>query len=228
MNRVRVLRAALRRKSPTPLGAIARGLLAGTAGAAAQSLFFRATQRWAPKPTKLPPEETKPEGDDVSALHALATRVGEGVLKRPMTDEQKSRAATAVHYLFGAGWGAVYALCRESFGRVSPVLFGGAVWVASDNLLLPAFRLAAWPTRYSLQEHHYAVQAHAAFGLATAGTYAVLRDLGPLPLTTIPAMIGLQAWAFLLRSPPARLFRRGQSWPRRVVQGTLVQKLALA
>lgn len=229
MTRLRLLRAALQKKSPTPLGAFARGLVAGVAGAAVQSLFFKLTQRWAPEPTRLAPKEGKPEGNDVSPLQAIGTRLGEGLMKRgPMTDEQKAAAAGAVHYAFGAGWGAIYALCRESFGRVSPALFGGAVWMASDNLLLPAFRASAWPHRYSLPEHHYALHAHAVYGLATAGAYAVLRDLGPLPLGAIPAILGLQAWAFLLRTPPGRLFQRGQPWSKRAVRGALVQKLALA
>ena len=211
------------------MGALARGLLAGAAGAAAQSLFFKLTRKWAPEPTRLQAKEGKPEGDEVSALEAIGTRVGEGLMKRgPMTDEQRSAAAGAIHYAFGAAWGALYALCRESFTRVSPVLFGGAVWMASDNLLLPAFRASAWPHRYSLREHHYALHAHAVYGLATAGAYAVLRDLGPLPLGAIPAMVGLQAWAFLLRTPPGRLFQRAPSWSRRAVRSTLVQKLALA
>ena len=47
-----------------------------------------------------------------------------GLMKRgPLEEAQKARAGTAVHYIFGALWGGVYALCRESF-RTSPTLFG--------------------------------------------------------------------------------------------------------
>ena len=229
MKRIRLLRAAVRRKAPSPLGALARGLVAGAAGAGAQSLFFALTKKWAPKTPPPPPGEGKPEGEDVSSLEAVATRLAGGMMKRgPLPPEQKARAASAVHYLFGAAWGGVYALCRESLPRISPLLFGACVWMASDNLILPAFRLAAWPHRYPLKVHHYALHAHFAYGLATAGTYALLRDLGPVPLGAIPAMIALQAWAWLLRTPPARLLQRRQAWPRRMLYGTLVQKAALA
>jgi hypothetical protein len=222
MNRLRLARYALRRKAPTPLGAFARGLLAGAIGAGAQSLFFKLVK--APRRTRLPEGVGKPEGDDVPALHALASRL-EGLTGRDLGD--KARVATAIHVLFGAMWGGVYGLVRESF-RMPPQLFGVLVWALSDNVLLPAFRLAAWPHRYSLREHRYAAQAHVAYGLATAGSYAALRDLGPIPLSAVPAMLALQAWAFVLRMPPGRAYLRAQPWTKRWLHGTLVQKAALA
>lgn len=230
MNRFQVARAALRQKAPSPLGALLRGLVAGAIGAGVQSVFFKATRRWTPQPTRLPKELQKPEAEaqEESALQTLARRTADGLMQRgPISPETKSAAASAVHYGFGAAWGGLYALCRESF-PTSPVLFGLGVWMASDNLLLPAFRLAAWPQHYSLKEHHYAIQAHLAYGLSTAAAYAVLRDLGPVPVSTVPAMLALQAWAWLLRTPPARLLQRTQPWTQRFLHGTLVQKAALA
>ena len=227
MNRLRLVRAALRRKAPSPLGALGRGLLAGAIGAGAQSLFFVLTKRWTPQPTRLPEGEGKPEGNDVSALEAVAGRTVEGLMKRTLDPEQKPRVAGAIHYLFGAMWGGLYGLARESF-RFPPQLFAVLVWALSDNLFLPAFRLAAWPHRYAAREHRYALQAHLAYGMATAGSYAVLRDLGPIPLSAVPAMVALQAWAFLLRMPPGRAMLQTKPWPKRLLYGTLVQKAALA
>jgi len=230
MNRLHLCRIALRSKSPTPLGAFVRGLAAGALGAAAQSLFFMATRRWAPTPTRLPRQLRKPEqkAQSESSVETVARRTVEGLMKRgPLEDADKARAGSAVHYLFGAAWGGVYALCRESF-RTPPALFGAAVWAASDNLLLPAFRVAAWPQHYSLEEHHYALQGHFAYGLATASAYAVLRDLGPVPLKALPALLALQAWAYWLRTPPMRLLTRRRPLPQRFLLGTIVQRAALA
>ena len=230
MNSLWVVRAAARRKRPSPLGAVVRGTVAGAIGAGVQSLFFKATARWRPTPTKLPPELQKPEPEakDESSLQTVARRSIEGLMQRgPIDPATKAAAGSAVHYLFGAAWGGVYALCRESF-RTSPVLFGIGVWVASENLILPAFRVAAWPQHYRLKEHHYAVHAHVIYGLGTSAAYALLRDLGPMPLSTVPAMLALQAWAWILRSPPARLVQRVQPWRHRFMHGTLVQKAALA
>jgi hypothetical protein len=229
MNRLRLYRIALRRKAPTPLGAFVRGLAAGAIGAAGQSLFFAATRRWAPTPTKLPRQLRKPEqkAQSESSVQTVARRAVEGLMKRgPLEEADKARAGTAVHYIFGSLWGGVYALCRESF-RTSPTLFGATVWAASDNLLLPAFRVAAWPQHYSLEEHHYALQAHFAYGLATASAYALLRDLGPVPLKVLPALVGLQAWAYWLRTPPMRLLARKRPLPQRFL-ASAVQRSALA
>lgn len=227
---MRLLRLAATPKAPSPLGALARGLAAGAIGAGVQSLFFLATKRWMPKPAEVPPELSKPEEEakGETNLETVARRITEGLMQRePLDAGTKSVACSTIHYAFGAAWGGLYGLTRES-RRVSPIGFGALVWMASDNFLLPLFRVAAWPKHYSLKEHHYALQAHFVYGLGTAAAYAMLRDVGPLPLGTIPAVIGLQAWAWLLRTPPARLLRKSQPWPRRVLQGTLLQKAALA
>src|SRR5437763_6829495 len=100
MNRLRFARNALRRKAPTPLGALARGLIAGALGAAAQSAFFKIVK--APAPTRPPRGEGKPEGDDVSALEAVAERTVEGLMKRELDGEQKPRSASLIHVAFGA------------------------------------------------------------------------------------------------------------------------------
>jgi hypothetical protein len=230
MKRLRMVRAAVRRKAPSPLGAVARGLIAGAVGAGAQSLFFLATKRFVPTPTRLPAELEKPESGakGESSLETVARRTVDGLMQRgPLDKKSKARAASVIHYLFGAAWGGLYALCRESF-RTSPLLFGLGVWLAGDNLLLPAFRVAAWPQHYTFKEHHYAAHAHLVYGLSTAGAYALLRDLGPLPLAAVKATLLLQGWAWLLRSPPGRLFRRAQPWQQRILYGTLVQRAALA
>jgi hypothetical protein len=227
---MRLLRLAATPKAPSPLGALARGLVAGAIGAGVQSLFFLATKRWMPKPSEVPPELSRPEPEarGETSLETVARRATEGLMQRgPLDAGTKSVASSAVHYAFGAAWGGLYGLARES-RRVSPIGFGAVVWMASDNFLLPLFRVAAWPKHYSLKEHHYALQAHFVYGLGTAAAYALLRDIGPLPLGTLPAVIGLQAWAWLLRTPPARLLRKTKPWPRRVLQGTLLQKAALA
>lgn len=228
MKRMRVLTQALKSKRPSPIGALWRGLLAGAAGAAAQSLFFRLKP--APEPTKVPPELGKPERQarGETGLETVARRAVEGLAQRgPIGPASKARLGAAIHYLFGAAWGGLYGLVRESV-FVPPPLFGAAVWMASDNVLLPALRLAAWPQHYRSDEHRHALQAHLVYGAATAGAYAALRNLGPVPLRLIPAVLAMQAWSFVSRLPPGRLLRRRHSWPKRVIQGALLQRVAQA
>jgi hypothetical protein len=144
----------------------------------------------------------------------------------PIDPARKKAAASVLHYLFGADWGALYGLLRESV-RVPPLLFGAAVWMVSDNLILPLFRVAAWPQHYPWKVHAYALQAHFAYGLGTAAAYSVLRKVGLFPLAVIPAALALQARAWFLSSQPAKLLFHNAPWPTRLGFG-LVQKTAQA
>ena len=45
---------------------------------------------------------------------------------------------------------------------------------ARQKALLPVFRLSAWPHRYPIQSHLYAIAAHAVYGAVVASTFAAL------------------------------------------------------
>jgi len=164
----------------SPIGTLFKGLLAGMAGSAAQNLFFKATGKLAPKPPKgvfQPPEsEQASEG----SLQTVARRYTDKFMMRgPLSEEQKKRGGMIVHYGFGAGWGGLYALVRESYPALRRPLgtlgFSSVVWMVSDNFILPLFKLAAWPQKYPLKAHVYALVAHFAYGLAVAETYSAIR-----------------------------------------------------
>ncbi|AKF08807.1 DUF6789 family protein [Sandaracinus amylolyticus] len=150
----------------SPLGSVVRGLAAGILGSAAQDVFFALTSRIAPKPPEgvfVPPE---PEQLEESAPETVARRAA-ALLQRPLPVD-KARAGHAVHYAFGGAWGAAYGATAATFpkasGPIGGAAFGMLVWVASNDLLLPAFKLAAWPTHYPVRSHLYAIAAHLAYG----------------------------------------------------------------
>jgi hypothetical protein len=174
-------------KTLTPLGALWRGVVAGLAGSVAQDLFFRLTSRIAPKnPAGAfePPEEKQKKEQ---LVETVARRFVEGMAARgPLTEAQKKRAGQAVHYSFGAGWGAAYAMTRESWPEVrrpaGVVGFSTTVWLVGDNLILKTFRLAAGPSAYPPKVHAYAWVAHLVYGGTVAAVYNLLKrvDLGAL------------------------------------------------
>ncbi|GAC1339057.1 MAG: hypothetical protein NVS2B9_06250 [Myxococcales bacterium] len=218
LRRVSVGRSVLRKNAPSPFGILLRGLVAGAAASLAQNLFFGATARIAPAPTKVPPQLGKPEPQarKENGLETVSRRLVDNMMKRgPLEGDRKQRVATAIHYGFGAVWGGVYALLRESMPALPASLFGLGVWMASDNLLLPAFRVSAWPQHYTAKEHVYAANAHIVYGLATAGAYALLRDVGAVPLAALPALVALQARAWWGRTPPGRVLGLRRSAPQR-------------
>src|SRR4030088_3253990 len=95
---LRTARALARPRAPSPLGALARGLLAGVAGAGLQLLFFSATRNWAPEPTPVRPEGRSPSHEETErGLEALGRRWVEDLMRRgPLGEVEKRRVATAV------------------------------------------------------------------------------------------------------------------------------------
>ena len=195
----------------TPLGAIARGVAAGVFGAFAQDRFFRLTKRLMPPSDPgvfQPPEEAQ---RNERPTETVARRFVEGFMRRgPLRPERKARAAALVHYAFAAEWGIAYALVRESVPWIAStpgtIAYSTAVWMVSDNILLPAFRLAAPPTANPLRTHLYAWAAHLAYGFPVRAAYQTLREGVPV------SGVGLLAAGVLSRRP----LRRRQGAAERV------------
>lgn len=142
-------------------------------------MFFRATRSLTPGPDPHAFHPPDPQQQHESATATLARRLVEGLARRGPLDEQaKERVGTLVHYGFGAAWGGLYGMLRTSFPALRSVRgvtgFSVGVWMASDNLMLPLFRLAAWPQRYRLRNHAYAIAAHLAYGAGVAGALAAM------------------------------------------------------
>lgn len=172
----------------TPLGALARGVVAGAVGSAVQTLFFRATRRITPSSPEgvfQPPEE---EQREEQATQTVARRFVEDFVQRgPLRD--KERGGKIVHEAFGAAWGGVYGLIRGSYPAASTPLgvaaFSTLVWVVSDNVILPVFRLAAWPQAYPLRTHAYAWVAHLVYGAAVAAAFEAQRRSTWAPVAAV-------------------------------------------
>lgn len=161
----------------SPLGALCAGLAAGFAGALAQSLFFAATRKVAPAPSPDAFTPVEPEQRSELPTQTVARRVTEQLAQRPPLEHPQG-AAQAVHLGFGSAWGALYGLAAGTLPRLGTLQgglgFGMVVWLVSDDLLLPAFRLSAWPHRYPVKGHLYAIAAHAVYGAIVASTFAAL------------------------------------------------------
>ncbi|MGC4114286.1 MAG: hypothetical protein QM765_06650 [Myxococcales bacterium] len=181
----------------TPLGALARGLAAGAAGAGAQSAFFAATGKWMPQSPKgvfQPPDEQQASEN---GLQTVVRRTVEGLLRRgPLTARARDTGVEVLHYAYGAAWGGLWGLARESFPGVASAAgvaaFSNLVWLLGDELMYPAFRLGAWPHHYPAKTHAYSNLAHVAFGAGVCFAYEALRQ-------PIWAFLGTALWALAAR-----------------------------
>ncbi len=115
-----------------------------------------------------------------NATVAIARRVA-GLAGKDLPPGSEAKAGEAVHYAYGAAWGAAWALLRPRAARLGPVAglaFGLALWAVSDELLVAALRLAPPPWRYPLSTHVRGLGAHLVYGAATdAGTRLAGRAL---------------------------------------------------
>lgn len=201
----------------SPLGVFCGGLVAGFLGAVAQNLFFASTKKLAPSAAAhafAPPE---PEQTSETATQTVARRLTEHLAHRGPLEHGK-QAGQLVHLAFGSGWGVAYGLAAASLARPrvlkSGLIFGMTVWLISDNVLLPAFRLSAWPHHYPVKTHLYAVAAHAVYGLTLASAYAALER------SARPATVALGA-LWLTRRVPKLVRPTARRWAQRGLRTAL-------
>jgi uncharacterized membrane protein YagU involved in acid resistance len=198
-------------KRVTPLGALLRGVAAGLAGAVAQDIFFAVTKRLAPAPAKdiFAPPEIEQEGE--MPTQTVARRFVEGLAVRgPIQHEALS--GHVVHHAFGTAWGGVYGIMAASVPRLDTLRgglgFGVAVWLSSDNLLLPLFRLSAWPQDYPVKTHAYALVAHFAYGAAVYAVFRALERVSPVVIAAVGAAVLTRKLPKPLRRPARRFARK--------------------
>jgi hypothetical protein len=221
-------------RARTPFRCWVEGLIAGAIGAGVQTIFFRATASIAPKPAPdaYQPPEREQQGE--IATQTVARRVAEGLAQRgPLEGKAKERAGNLVHYGFGAAWGGLYGLLRASHpslrGPLGVIGFSSAVWMAGDNIILPAFRLGGLPHRYSLRSHAYALAAHLAYGAGVAGTLTLADHLDAVAgLTVLAAGRGLIAGRRGLELGRRAVSRTQALVPQQVIEGPrkLVERIA--
>lgn len=118
-------------------------------------------------------------GDDPTTVKVAAT-VSEGVLDRPLADEEKSVAGEAVHYSFGTLNAVAYSVLVEVFPRARAgfgLPFGVALWLGADELMLWALGLSKRPTAYPAKTHAYALSSHLVYGATAEAVRRLVRAL---------------------------------------------------
>lgn len=130
------------------------------------------TQAAAEKPEQAPSEE---EGD---ATQKAASRIVLAVVGRSLTKQEKHVAGPIVHYAFGCVSGALYGAAAEFSPRISRgfgLPLGSVLWLAADEIGVPALGLSRPALDYSLSSHLYALAAHTVYGFTTELARRALR-----------------------------------------------------
>ena len=100
--------------------------------------------------------------DDESdnAAERSANIVAAKVFNHRLSKSGKHAGGEVAHYVFGAATGAVYGAAAELLPEVSigvGLPFGAAVWLAADEIVVPALGLSKSAAEYPVSEHAYSL-----------------------------------------------------------------------
>lgn len=122
-------------------------------------------------------EQQKSSGDpEAIATTAIAERIAEPVLGRPLSREERHRGGQIVHYTYGALLGAAYVLSVRRFPAVRSghgTLYGFSTWLGAA-IGLPALGLIKPPHKYSMAQHGFSLLTHLSYGAALESTCMLL------------------------------------------------------
>jgi putative membrane protein len=150
-----------RKKRTNPWVGLAAGLLGGLAGTIAIGKF---SHIWA-KATHSNLEE-----EGMRSTVKAASAVSEGVLDHPLTEEEKPKAAAAVHFGFGTTMGGLYGLGAALKPQVSGGLgmpFGAGVYLAAHAAAVPALGLSKPVTQNRRSDEAGEILGHLVYGIVT-------------------------------------------------------------
>jgi uncharacterized membrane protein YagU involved in acid resistance len=145
--------------------------LAGAASGVGASWIMSALMPWLERLQPRAAKERERAVQDRPAVRVAAEKAA-AAAGRELRGRAKRTAPLAVHYAYGALWGAAWALLRGRAARLGPwagLAFGAGLWAISDEGLVPAFRLSPAPWRFPLSTHLRGLAAHLAYGAATDG-----------------------------------------------------------
>ena len=178
-----------------------RGAAAGLAGGVAATLVMTGFQAaWSAVNQKMsnghrsngsgqseasPSSETK--ADSQTDNQNPTVKVAQKIVKvagQDLSPESSETAGQAVHYGFGTLMGGVYGTALELAPRRyrrnpvrSGLMMGSALFVAADEIALPALQLTAGPTKVPPSSHVFGLVSHLVYGVTAGLVTRAVRNL---------------------------------------------------
>ena len=123
-------------------------------------------------------QQKEQRGEEEPSTEKVAADISQNVFQRRLDNETKKAAGNVVHYGFGTAVGAIYGALTELYPALSlgrGTLYGTAVWLGADELVLPALGYAPSAEKRPVNEHVYGAAAHAVYGVVTESVRDALR-----------------------------------------------------
>jgi hypothetical protein len=114
-----------------------------------------------------------------TAYEAAAERAAELLGKR-LTDHQRQRLGTVIHWALGIGAGVAYSTFARNlpaFRRAGGAAFGTAFWAGVDEALVSLLGLTPPPQTFPWETHARGLTGHLAYGIVADRTLRVLDSV---------------------------------------------------
>ena len=163
----------------TPLGAVARGLVAGAVGTAAMDTSLFARYRLGGGDSSAKEWESSAgvtNWEEAPAPAHVGKRLVEGLFGIELAPKRARLVNNVMHWAYGILNGALYGIVAESLPSPRSrygLPFGATVW-AGDYVILPAAKLYEPIWDYDAKTLANDLSAHLVYGLATASALRVL------------------------------------------------------
>jgi uncharacterized membrane protein YagU involved in acid resistance len=166
--------------SITPLGALARGIVAGFVGTAVMDGYQKlvSTLRDSGSHDSDDSEGTR-DWSKAPAPAQVGRRIVKGVFRRDVSGDYIDLLTNVVHWTYGISWGGLYGILKPSLSTSSlwsGPTFGGAVWGAG-YVVLPAMKLYKPIWEYPPQTLALDLSYHLVYGLGVAGVFEALEEV---------------------------------------------------
>jgi hypothetical protein len=170
------------KRSITPLGAVAGGLLAAAVGTVAMDAYrWLQTRRSGSTDSFLAWEFAPVENwDSAPEPGIVAKRVIEGFTQKPLPDRYAFATSTFMHWAYGAGNGAAYGLVVGSLRSANPLgglPYGAAVWL-TGYAVLPLGHLYQPIWKYDIKTLASDLGGHLIYGATTGTVFWLVTKLG--------------------------------------------------
>jgi hypothetical protein len=168
--------------SMTPLGAIARGLVAGAVGTVAMDLLWYWQYRRGGGESRFADWEFSAgldNWDNAPAPAKVGKRLYEGLFQQELPAERAAFTSNVMHWGYGMFWGSLYGVLAGSLRCPSVSVglpFGAGVWISS-YVILPVARLYKPMWEYDAPTLLKDLSAHLVYGTGTAGAFALLASV---------------------------------------------------
>lgn len=111
--------------------------------------------------------------------YGVAAEKVAGMAGVSLSDDERKRAGTTIHWALGAAAGAVYGAVKDGNSEISPLRglgFGMAFWAIMDETVTPLMGLTPGPTAFPLQTHARGLAGHLIFGASVDAALAAINS----------------------------------------------------